>query len=198
MLRALIYAAVSVSGMMLVFVVRTKSYSFASRPAMELLLAFVVSQVIASAISALGFGGYTAPLPASESCYFCQYVETPFGYSGPGHIAGTEGVHEPSVIGCGWYVLVAWVWSAMWHLAMDPLKFAMACAMNGDGVGRGGLHWAVRADAAACPQCWPPRAPTLPGPSPTATAVAGRPAHLRAALAAGPASPGRARCSGAA
>merc|ERR1719231_2162173 len=32
MLRTLIYAAVSISGMMLVFVVRTKSYSFFSRP----------------------------------------------------------------------------------------------------------------------------------------------------------------------
>eukprot|EP00873_Tetraselmis_striata_P002602 jgi/Tetstr1/422866/TSEL_013657.t1 len=113
MLRALVYAAVSISGMMLVFV------------------------VIASVISALGFGGYTAPLPASDACYFCQYTESPFGYSGAGPIAGTEGVHEPSVIGCGWYVLVAWLWSAAWHLAMDPLKFAMSWAMNEDGARRG-------------------------------------------------------------
>jgi len=141
MLRTLIYAGVSISGMMLVFVVRTKSYSFFSRPCTELLVAFVLSQTAASLIAGFGFNGYTTPVPASSRCYFCEApgLNGPIQYSGAGPITGTEGVYEPSVIGCGWYVLVAWVWSIIWHMGMDPLKFVMMWVLNEDGFrGQGG------------------------------------------------------------
>lgn len=135
MLRTLIYAAVSISGMMLVFVVRTKQYSFVSRPATVLLVAFALSQTAASLIAGFGFNGYTTPVPASASCYFCEAPNLmgPVRYSGSGPVPGTEGVFEPSIIGCGWYVLVAWVWSIIWHMGMDPLKFIMMWVVNEDG-----------------------------------------------------------------
>uniref|UniRef100_A0A061RTM6 Plasma membrane ATPase n=1 Tax=Tetraselmis sp. GSL018 TaxID=582737 RepID=A0A061RTM6_9CHLO len=134
MLRSFVYAAVSISGMMLIFVVRCKEYSFASRPATALLVAFVVSQTVASIVAGFGFKGYTEPVPSSEVCYFCQApgLNLPQPYNGPGPVAGTEGLSEPSVIGCGWYVLVAWIWSIIWHLGMDPLKFAMMWFLNED------------------------------------------------------------------
>eukprot|EP00873_Tetraselmis_striata_P006578 jgi/Tetstr1/426842/TSEL_017057.t1 len=135
MLRTLMYANVSISGMALIFVVRTKKYSFASMPAPILLVAFALSQTASSLIAGFGFNGYTTPRPSSNSCYFCAspFLGVPGGYSGPGPIANTEGVHEPSIIGCGWYVLVAWIWSLIWHMGMDPLKFAVMYIVNEDG-----------------------------------------------------------------
>jgi H+-transporting ATPase len=26
------------------------------------------------------------------------------------------------VLGCTYYVVVAWIWSLIWHLGLDPLK----------------------------------------------------------------------------
>lgn len=46
---------------------------------------------------------------------------------------GTEGVFTASVIGCTYYVIVALIWSIIWYVALDPIKWAMAWALNEDG-----------------------------------------------------------------
>lgn len=143
MLRTLMYANVSISGMALIFVVRTKKYSFVSMPAPILLVAFVLSQTASSLIAGFGFNGYTVPVPSSDFAYFAANpaLGVPGGYSGPGPIAHTEGIFESSIIGCGWYVLVAWIWSLMWHMGMDPLKFVMMYLVNEDGFRDGVSLW---------------------------------------------------------
>ena len=40
-----------------------------------------------------------------------------------------------------YYVIVAWIWSLIWHMGLDPLKWLMAYIMNEDGVrDRSPLH----------------------------------------------------------
>lgn len=37
----------------------------------------------------------------------------------------------PAVLGCTYYVVVAWIWSLIWHMGLDPLKvrwLASCCA----------------------------------------------------------------------
>lgn len=42
-------------------------------------------------------------------------------------LVGTEGVFTASVLGCTYYVLVAWIWSIIWHMGLDPLKVTRGC-----------------------------------------------------------------------
>lgn len=46
---------------------------------------------------------------------------------------GTEGVFTASVIGCTYYVVVALIWSIIWYVALDPIKWIMAWMLNEDG-----------------------------------------------------------------
>ena len=46
---------------------------------------------------------------------------------------GTEGVYTASVIGCTYYVIVALIWSIIWYVALDPIKWIMAWILNEDG-----------------------------------------------------------------
>jgi H+-transporting ATPase len=34
---------------------------------------------------------------------------------------------------CSGYVIVAWIWSALWYLLLDPLKWIMCWILNEDG-----------------------------------------------------------------
>ena len=34
---------------------------------------------------------------------------------------------------CSYYVIVAWIWSIIWYLGLDPIKWAMMYALNEDG-----------------------------------------------------------------
>ncbi|RHY20557.1 hypothetical protein DYB32_010009, partial [Aphanomyces invadans] len=96
-LRGLIYTQVSVSGQALIFVTRTagiNTWFFAEKPCNLLLFAFVIAQVAASVIGAVGFAGYPSDRVA--------------------------------VIGCGWgYLVLAWLWSILWHFPLDLIKFAV-------------------------------------------------------------------------
>ena len=129
--------------MMLVFVVRAKSYSFFSRPCTELLVAFVLSQTAAPrVIAAFGFNGYTAPVPASSSCYFYEApgLDGPVQYSGAGPITGTEAQRvsmKPASSGaagirsgCVGLMEHPIIWR---HMGMDPLKFVMMRVLDEDG-----------------------------------------------------------------
>lgn len=71
-------------------------------------------QVASSLIAALGFGGYTEPAVvwSVEDCQLCvnsQFNNVQF-FSGIVPKAGTEGVYTSSVVGCTYYVIVAWIW----------------------------------------------------------------------------------------
>jgi len=91
-LRALVYLNVSISGAAVIFVTRAQKWSYLERPGVLLMCAFVVSQVAATLIGAFGFNGY----PSN----------------------GTQNFN-----GCGWgYVLLIWIWSALWFLLLDPIK----------------------------------------------------------------------------
>ncbi|WIA14715.1 hypothetical protein OEZ85_003205 [Tetradesmus obliquus] len=136
-LRTLIYAQVSISGQALVFVVRSARHSLASLAGGLTYLAFVGAQIASTLIAALGFGGYATPPESVQPCSLCA---TSFGYhptfwpSGRVPIAGTEGRFTASVIGCTYYFIVAWVWSLIWYVALDPLKWLLIWALNEDGV----------------------------------------------------------------
>ena len=133
MLRALIYGQVSISNMALVFVVRTSEHSLdpRTRPSWPLVVSFLASQTAASLVAALGFGGWPEPRSSQsvDACTYCQHGGA--GKTAP--LAGTEAVFTDSILGCGWgWLLCAWVWSILWHLTLDPVKFALAKALGGD------------------------------------------------------------------
>ncbi|WIA34892.1 hypothetical protein OEZ86_013179 [Tetradesmus obliquus] len=138
-LRTLVYAQVSISGQALVFVVRSARHSFTTLAGGLTYLAFFGAQAASTLIAALGFGGY-APPPAAESLQPCSLCATSLGHhpafwpSGRVPIAGTEGRFIASVIGCTYYVVVAWIWSLIWYVALDPLKWLLIWALNEDGV----------------------------------------------------------------
>eukprot|EP00879_Flechtneria_rotunda_P000106 GHRR01000160.1.p1 GENE.GHRR01000160.1~~GHRR01000160.1.p1 ORF type:complete len:747 (+),score=230.67 GHRR01000160.1:4862-7102(+) len=135
-LRTLIYAQVSISGQALVFVVRTASHSFCVLAGGLTYVAFICAQIAASLIAGFGFGGYAYPPETVSNCQLC--LESQLNYpkywaSGRVPVAGTEGVYTASVIGCREWVLVAWIWSLIWYIGLDPLKWTLMWALNEDG-----------------------------------------------------------------
>jgi len=99
-IRGLIYLNVSVSGQATIFVTRAEGWWFQSRPSILLMLAFFIAQVASSLISLYGFGGYP-----------------------------NDG--ESDFEGCGWqYLILGWIWSILWFLFMDPIKFLVYWASD--------------------------------------------------------------------
>jgi len=146
MARSALYNQVSVSGQALVFVVRTKSWSFIARAGAWTYAAFLVAQILSTIISAIGFGGYEYPNDGFGNCQFCGLVRgselrtggRPFAmhsYNVPRF--GSEDVHTSSVMACTYYVIMAWIWSLLWYLALDPIKWALAYALDEDGARTG-------------------------------------------------------------
>ncbi|CAK0787749.1 hypothetical protein CVIRNUC_010971 [Coccomyxa viridis] len=138
--RSLLYNQVSVSGQALVFVVRTSGWSITSRAGLFTYIAFFAAQVGSTLIAALGFAGYTHPKPewAFDNGQFVEMSDghapaflPSLGNTVP--ISGSEGEYTSSVIGCTYYVIVAWIWSIIWYLGLDPIKWAMMYALNEDG-----------------------------------------------------------------
>ena len=41
---------------------------------------------------------------------------------------------------CSYYVIVAWIWSLIWYLGLDPIKWMMMYALNEDGVRNKSAH----------------------------------------------------------
>lgn len=72
-------------------------------------------QVASTLIAAFGFGGYAPPPQNVSPCSLCldsQGRQPLFWPSGTVPIAGTEGRFTASVIGCTYWVIVAWIWWA--------------------------------------------------------------------------------------
>jgi H+-transporting ATPase len=100
-LRALIYLEVSITNLSAIFVTRSHGFSFKERPGNFVISAFAFAQIVASFLSAYGIGALS---PTDDSSKF---------------------------EGCGWgYVLVAWIWSAIWYFGLDPLKFLVRKAVR--------------------------------------------------------------------
>lgn len=136
MLRSLLYNQVSISGQALVFVVRTQSYSFFARAGTWTYLAFILAQIGSTCIALFGFGGYEVPPDGVDNCVFCSLSSggtIPFFPSGAVPRANTESAYTASVIGCTGYVIVAWIWSAIWYMGLDPIKWALCWVLNDDG-----------------------------------------------------------------
>uniref|UniRef100_A0A7S0S4X3 P-type H(+)-exporting transporter n=1 Tax=Chlamydomonas leiostraca TaxID=1034604 RepID=A0A7S0S4X3_9CHLO len=136
MTRSLLYTQVSISGQALVFVVRTRDWSLANRAGTATYIAFLLAQIGSSLIGVFGFGGYVEPRHRVDDCEFCGLStggRTPFFDSKVVPIAGTESDYTASVIGCTGYVIVAWIWSAIWYVLLDPIKWAMYWILNEDG-----------------------------------------------------------------
>ena len=54
-------------------------------------------------------------------------------------------------------MIVAWIWSLIWYLGLDPIKWMMMYALNEDGIRNKNAHKEakrVRSERAAC-QHWP-------------------------------------------
>eukprot|EP00884_Botryococcus_braunii_P002708 jgi/Botrbrau1/12438/Bobra.0094s0007.1 len=137
-LRSLLYCQVSISGQALVFVVRTMSHSLANRAGFLTYVAFFVAQVLSTLLAGLGFGGYHHPWGIVGG-KFTQLSngQMPLFLANSGNrvpLAHTEAEFVPSVIGCGAYVIVAWVWSVIWYVALDPIKWGVAWILNEDGI----------------------------------------------------------------
>ncbi|EFN55631.1 hypothetical protein CHLNCDRAFT_133797 [Chlorella variabilis] len=126
MTRALLYLQVSISGQAVVFVVRTISHSFLSRAGTLTYVAFVVAQTASTLIAIFGFNGYEEPRDGVEDCKVAP-------------VYGTEGAFTASVLGCTYYAVVAWIWSLIWHMGLDPLKWIMYYIMDEEGFRAGGM-----------------------------------------------------------
>ncbi|GLI62247.1 hypothetical protein VaNZ11_004843 [Volvox africanus] len=136
MLRSLIYNQVSVSGQALVLVVRNQAYSLAQKAGTLTYVAFVFAQIGSTLISIFGFGGYVPPRNSLKDCQFCSYSDhTPLKFfpSKEVPIEGTESRYTASVIGCLGYVIVAWIWSGIWYVLLDPIKWILCWVLNEDG-----------------------------------------------------------------
>lgn len=135
MMRTLLYVQISVSGQALVFVVRNQGYSLFERAGALTYIAFFLAQAGATLIGIFGFNGYNYPKDGYSDCEFCQQsTGKPVHYfmgKVPRH--HTEGASTASIIGCLGYVIVAWVWSAIWYMGLDPIKFALCWILNEDG-----------------------------------------------------------------
>jgi H+-transporting ATPase len=137
MSRAALYLQVSISGQALVFVVRTTAFSWISRAGLWTYVAFIAAQFCATLIAVFGFNGYTNPPNPIEDCQFCTLSSggnNPFFSSREVPIYGTEPVFTASVIGCTYYVIAAWIWSAIWSFGLDPIKWLMHYILNEEGI----------------------------------------------------------------
>ena len=47
--------------------------------------------------------------------------------------AHTEGTATAAVLGCSYYVVVGIIWSIIWYVGLDPIKWLMAYILNEDG-----------------------------------------------------------------
>lgn len=108
-LRGLIYMQVSISGQALIFVTRTKTWSFLQRPSYLLLGAFFAAQIAATLIGVYGFRAFPG--------YDITRVV--------GNVVNTNTTiwGRYSMLGAGWgYALVAWVWCIVWFIPLDIIK----------------------------------------------------------------------------
>lgn len=70
-------------------------------------------QIASTLIAAFGFGGYPLPPGGIYDCSLCansQGWHPQFWPRGFVPVAGSEGRFVASVIGCTYYVVVAWIW----------------------------------------------------------------------------------------
>eukprot|EP01132_Coremiostelium_polycephalum_P001947 gene1947-2383_t len=101
-LRGLIYLQVSISGLATIFVTRSQGFSYLERPGFLVILAFCLSQLVATFIGVYGFRGYP-------------------------HDGGATNFR-----GCGWgWALTTWVWCILWYIPMDFIKFGITYIMRG-------------------------------------------------------------------
>lgn len=136
MMRSLLYIQVSVSGQALVFVVRHQGWSLIQKAGTATYLAFFLAQLGATLIGVFGFGGYTTPASNFENCEFCGLStggKVPFFSSKRVPRAQTESEFTASVIGCTGYAIVAWIWSAIWYIPLDLIKWGLCWFLNEDG-----------------------------------------------------------------
>jgi hypothetical protein len=82
------------------------------------------SQPLISKRASPGPRRFDVPNPHSqriEDCQFCRLStggRNPFYNRDIAPLAGTEAVFTASCIGCTYYVVVAWVWSFIWHFGL--------------------------------------------------------------------------------
>jgi len=113
-LRGLIYMQVSISGQALIFVTRSRGFSFLDRPHILVLSSFVIAQTVATIIGVYGFSGYSG--------YNVSTIQNSPGVL----IWGRE-----SFFGCGWaYALVAWIWVIIWYIPLDFIKFLLTYLLH--------------------------------------------------------------------
>jgi hypothetical protein len=64
-------------------------------------------------VAALGFGGYEWPPGGIEQCRLCLNSKMQYPDFFENRVvpqAGTEAVFIPSVLGCTYWIAVAWIW----------------------------------------------------------------------------------------
>jgi H+-transporting ATPase len=136
MARSALYLQVSTTGQALVFVVRTVRHSFFDRAGLWTYVAFGVAQFLATLVAVFGFNGYDSPRDALDNCVFCSLSsggDVPFFPKAEVPLAGTESQFTASVIGCAAYVIAVWVWSIIWYMGLDPIKWALFYILDEEG-----------------------------------------------------------------
>ncbi len=53
-----------------------------------------------------------------------------------------------------YYVIVAWIWSLIWYLGLDPIKWAMMYILNEDGWRNKKAHKEAKKVRAEQHACW--------------------------------------------
>ncbi|MEW5300835.1 MAG: hypothetical protein WDW36_003735 [Sanguina aurantia] len=146
MMRALLYVQVSVSGQALVFVVRNQGYSLFQRAGSLTYAAFFLAQTGSTVIGLFGFSGYNFPVNGLHNCVFCSQSTGQPTHFFTGQVPQTsgEGTYTASVIGSVGYVIVAWIWAAIWYMGLDPIKWALCWILNEDGFRDLALHEATQ------------------------------------------------------
>mmetsp|Transcript_24189 Transcript_24189/g.43300 ORF Transcript_24189/g.43300 Transcript_24189/m.43300 type:complete len:1063 (-) Transcript_24189:267-3455(-) len=137
MTRSFLYNQVSISGQALVFVVRHPGLSIIQRAGSLTYFAFFCSQIASTAIALFGFGGYEWPREGEgfRDCQFCKWSNGHKTFFFLHHVpmSSTESVHTSSNFGCMGYVIGAWIWSAIWYVLLDPIKWIISYILNDDG-----------------------------------------------------------------
>jgi hypothetical protein len=125
-----------------------------SRAGLLTYAAFAVAQLLSTIIAVFGFNGYDVPREHVKACEFCRMsgggrnaffvtLNAPQAQTDKNLATNQlqngavgffqEGAYTDSIVGCLAYAVVAWIWSFIWHIPLDGIKWAMAYILNEDG-----------------------------------------------------------------
>ena len=120
-LASAVYLQVSIISQALIFVTRSRSWSFVERPGMLLVVAFVIAQLV-SQCNLYYFKFFSAREPNLHS--WCEQIATLIAVYASWSFAAIEG------IGWGWAGVI-WLYNIVFYFPLDLIKFFIRYALSG-------------------------------------------------------------------